>query len=333
LSLSRTNDSSVNLTCLVTALAFLTAAVGSGCSRAELQQAQEGPPVSAPAEEGPAVVEQVYMGLSSGPLRQAQLAEMPEGTVLRAGDIVITEQQVREAIAKAEPQVRAMLKKNAFLVAEKMATKELLLAEARAWAKAAPSAETDQSEDNLIQRYLESIAEQATVTDEDLRAFYEANPDMFGGATYDQVKSELRDYLTSQKQNERVEAHLNGLSERTPVQVSASWVKTQAALALDNPVDKARRSGKPAIVDFGSEGCGPCDMMAPILEELREKYKDQCHVLFVKVTEEPILAARYGIQSIPVQVFFDRDGKEAFRHVGFFPKEQMLAHLAEVGVK
>jgi thioredoxin 1 len=45
------------------------------------------------------------------------------------------------------------------------------------------------------------------------------------------------------------------------------------------------------------------------------------------------LAARYGIQSIPVQIFFDKDGKEVFRHVGVFPQEEIEKKLAEMGVK
>ena len=50
--------------------------------------------------------------------------------------------------------------------------------------------------------------------------------------------------------------------------MSASWAREQAVLAKDNPVDKARASGKPSLVDFGAKGCIPCDMLAPILEAL-----------------------------------------------------------------
>ena len=87
------------------------------------------------------------------------------------------------------------------------------------------------------------------------------------------------------------------------------------------------------MVDFGASGCGPCDMMTPILEELRQAYGEQCNVLFVQVTEERVLTARYGIGSIPAQVFFDREGKEMDRHSGFYPKEEMVARLKELGVE
>ena len=101
----------------------------------------------------------------------------------------------------------------------------------------------------------------------------------------------------------------------------------------DNPVDKARASGKPSMVDFGRDGCRPCDMMAPILETLKKDYEGKAEILFVHVGEEQILAARYDVRSIPVQVFFDKDGKEVFRHTGFFPQDEIEKKLAKMGVK
>jgi len=115
-------------------------------------------------------------------------------------------------------------------------------------------------------------------------------------------------------------------------EISASWLKKYAALAGVNPVDKARASGKPSLVDFGSVGCRPCDMMAPILDTLREKYKEKLNVLFVHVGQEQILASRYGIQSIPVQIFFDKTGKEVHRHLGFFPQSEIENLLSDMGI-
>jgi thioredoxin 1 len=63
-------------------------------------------------------------------------------------------------------------------------------------------------------------------------------------------------------------------------------------------------------------------MMAPILENLKAKYKGKLNVLFVHVRERQVLGAKYGIQTIPVQAFFDKDGNEVFRHVGFFPRRK-----------
>ena len=73
--------------------------------------------------------------------------------------------------------------------------------------------------------------------------------------------------------------------------------------------------------------------MKPILDKLRQNHPDTLNVVFVHVREEQVLAARYGIRSIPVQVFFNAAGKEVFRHVGFFAQTEVDKQLAAMGVK
>jgi thiol-disulfide isomerase/thioredoxin len=142
----------------------------------------------------------------------------------------------------------------------------------------------------------------------------------------------LRQYLLNQKKQEAVRDFIRNLGKKTDIAVSESWLARQAVLARDNPVDKVRDSGKPSLVDFGATGCRPCDMMAPILEHLKAKYKGKLNVVFVHVRERQVLGAKYGIQTIPVQAFFDKDGNEVFRHVGFFPQEEIEMKLKEMGV-
>ncbi|MEO0108088.1 MAG: thioredoxin family protein [candidate division WOR-3 bacterium] len=271
-------------------------------------------------------LEQTYLGLSSGPLRNAQLVKLPKGIVLRAAGLVVTTEQV-EAAAQSMGQA------GLFVALENLALDSLLRQEARTWAHVTAQDSGQELGAALVQAYLRSIAEKAAVNDSELRAFYEANRELFGGADFDQVAGSLRDYLGREKMNEAVSEHVRTISERVPIEIDAQWLKGPARAALDNPVDKARRSGKPTVLDFGADGCGPCDMMTPILEELRATYAGKCNVLFVHVRQEPELARRYGISSIPVQVFFDRAGREVFRHTGYYPKDQMLARLAEIGVK
>ncbi len=288
---------------------------------------------AAEEEEEPLTLERSYLGLSRGPLHQAKLVDLPPGTLLRAGSVVVTEEQVMEQIARADEQIRAQLDKNRFYVLEQLGVQGLLLTEAQEWARIQQMSTIEETPASLIETYLQSIAGEVRVSDEELRVFFEENNNMFGGATFEQVAQMLRPYVLSQKQDQVLAVHVNALSKRHPVELAAQWVKTQAPASLDNPVDKTRRSGIPTVVDFGAQGCGPCDMMTPILEELRQEYGDRCNIVFVPVREQQILAARYGIKSIPVQIFFDKDGKEVFRHIGFFAKEQIVAKLAELGVE
>jgi thioredoxin 1 len=290
-------------------------------------------PATAPAPAAalqPAGINDTYPGLASSGLALARLADLPEGTVLTAGDLTIAEKEVAGEIAKAPKEVQDQLRKNAFFLLEQMATKALLMKEAKA---DAGETAANANERAIIQAYLGKLAEKVKVSDEEIAEFYKNNKDAVGGAELDKVKPQIAAYLRQQKQQELIARHIKATGQRTAIEVSAAWAKQQAALAKDNPVDKARASGKPSLVDFGSKGCRPCDMLAPILEALKTKYDGKANVLFVSVREEQILAARYGIDSIPVQVFFDKDGKEVSRHVGFFPQEEIEKQMAKMGVK
>ncbi len=74
-------------------------------------------------------------------------------------------------------------------------------------------------------------------------------------------------------------------------------------------------------------------MMAPILEQLAKDYKGQLDVGFIDVWKDTKAADKYRIKSIPTQVFFDAKGKEFFRHVGYFPKEDILKAFKDHGIK
>lgn len=284
--------------------------------------------------EGPAApptVEQAYLGLSKGPLRAARLADLPESLVMRSGDLQINLAQITAETNSIEgqPTIREQLNNNPFFVLELLATRALLLKEAQA----AALDTAGQPDATVIDAYLGSLVAEVQVTEKEARAFLNANADMFGGATYEQIATDLQGYLRNEKQQAIVNAHINSLSERTAVEVNSAWLQQVAPGALDTPVDRARRSGKPTLVDFGATGCTACDLMTPILKQLRAEYSARCNVLFVSVSEEAVLGARYGINSIPVQIFFDKDGKEVYRHIGFLPKEPIVAKLAELGVE
>jgi thioredoxin 1 len=91
-------------------------------------------------------------------------------------------------------------------------------------------------------------------------------------------------------------------------------------------------SGLPRLVDLGAGKCVPCKLMKPVLDELKEQYKGKMDVVFIDVWENPKEAEKYGINIIPTQIFYDKDGKELFRHEGFFSKEDILAKWKELGV-
>ncbi|MEJ2647404.1 MAG: thioredoxin family protein [Sedimentisphaerales bacterium] len=98
-------------------------------------------------------------------------------------------------------------------------------------------------------------------------------------------------------------------------------------------VENLTGKGMPVLVDVGAETCIPCKLMAPILEELKEELKGKIVVQFLNLDAYPGLAKEYEIKVKPTQIFYDVSGKEAFRHEGFFSKEDILLKWTELGVK
>lgn len=92
---------------------------------------------------------------------------------------------------------------------------------------------------------------------------------------------------------------------------------------------------KVTFVELGSVGCIPCKMMKPIMEEIEKEYKGQVKVVFYDVwtAKGKPFARKYGIRVIPTQVFLDKNGKEYFRHEGFFAKDELIKVLKMQGVK
>lgn len=92
---------------------------------------------------------------------------------------------------------------------------------------------------------------------------------------------------------------------------------------------------KVTFIELGSVRCIPCKQMQPIMKSIEEKYGKQVKVVFYDVWTEvgSPYAKQYGIEAIPTQVFLDETGKEYFRHVGFFPEEELVKILNQKGVK
>ena len=92
--------------------------------------------------------------------------------------------------------------------------------------------------------------------------------------------------------------------------------------------DAVVESAPLAMVDFWADWCGPCKMLTPTVEALAEQYGDRVVTGKVNVDEEPELARRFGIMSIPTVVFL-KNGKEIERKVGVLPPETFAAVLEQ----
>jgi len=84
--------------------------------------------------------------------------------------------------------------------------------------------------------------------------------------------------------------------------------------------------GTPVLVDFWAEWCGPCKMIAPILDEIAEEYGDRLRVAKLNIDENPNTPPRYGIRGIPTLMLF-KDGNVEATKVGAVSKSQLTAFI------
>jgi len=87
-----------------------------------------------------------------------------------------------------------------------------------------------------------------------------------------------------------------------------------------SPVPEVPVKDMVTMVDVGADKCIPCKMMAPILKSLQEEYKGKAAILFIDVWKNPEQSKRFGINAIPTQIFYNKEGREIYRHEGFISK-------------
>ena len=97
-------------------------------------------------------------------------------------------------------------------------------------------------------------------------------------------------------------------------------------ITSSNFEEEVLRSEVPVLVDFWAAWCGPCRMLAPAVAQIAAEYDGKVKVGKVNVDEDPELAQRFGIMSIPTVLAF-RDGRKTASSIGLVPKEKLLALL------
>lgn len=81
-------------------------------------------------------------------------------------------------------------------------------------------------------------------------------------------------------------------------------------------------AGAPVIVDFYASWCGPCKMMAPVLESIKSKYEDSIKIIKIDIDENREVASKYSIMSVPTLMFFV-NGELVRKEIGFMPQEKL----------
>ena len=139
-------------------------------------------------------------------------------------------------------------------------------------------------------------------------------------------------FLWINRQKEEAKAKVYEVKKMEPIHLTKAEFISKVANFQTNPTDWKYLGNKPCIIDFYATWCGPCKMVAPILEDLAKEYDGQIYIYKVDVDAEPEIAAAYGIQSIPTIFFSPMTGNPQVSQ-GAMQKEDFKKMITNVLLK
>jgi thioredoxin 1 len=187
-----------------------------------------------------------------------------------------------------------------------------------------------------IRRLLEmEIQSVDTVTDQEVTEFYQSHQSQMGGKSLSELKEHIHGIILANKQQQEINEfvgrlHANAAIITYPERLPKPSTPTLAASTAEE-FHRALGSGRPTVVDFGSNRCIPCIRLRPVLHALKDAHGDRINVIFMEINDNGDLARQYRVQLIPTLIFFDADGREVHRKMGFMDRKSMEKVLHDLG--
>lgn len=248
----------------------------------------------------------------------------------------ITVDRFLKEIEQIQEPARGMVKENPAEFLDMIIMKALVLQEAKK--QGFHPGKEEKGEETAIQEFLQKkFSAPPAVSKEELREFYEAYKDQLGGTSLEQMAPMIEQFVQQQKQEKEYVQFLEDIRNRASIEINQERLKAITVKQPDstNTAEElagSLKSGRPVLVDFGSNSCIPCRQLRPILQEIKKEQDGKLEVLVIDIYKHQNLASEYRIQVIPTLVFFDSNGKEVFRHQGFMPKTALMEQLNKIGV-
>ena len=283
-------------------------------------------PISAALSAEAPTMGAAYPDFSEGVLKSAKLEKLGKSLLLKAKGFEIKDSFVEGIFGQVTPEIRKELEKNMLFLLDQEVMEQLIKDDAKSMGIA-----TEPPSEKMFQAYIDRVTKGVTVPEKAARTFYDENREMVGGMAFDQVKDSIQGLLLQQKKQATLQAHIQGLAGKAQMRINEDWVKKQVKMARDNPLDRARLSGKPTMIQFSDAGCAPCEMMKPIVKKLKKKYAATINIISIPVRENQMLAKRFNVQAVPVQVFFDKEGKKVHHHMGFMAEADIVNQFKKMG--
>lgn len=238
----------------------------------------------------------------------------------------ITLKELEQELNNLPLQQKSAYKGDRIGFLEELITREVLLQEARR------EGIEGVSPDVLIQKLVVSKMAEVEVTEEEVRDLYNEHKVQLEKRTFEETKDRLESIVRQQKGQKFLGGWIEELKSKAQIKRNDKWIRKERAKAGGNPMDEALKTGRPVLADFGRGTCIPCKRMKPILEELKQEFRGKAEILMIPIDDYRALTRRERIRLIPTQIFFDKDGKEVYRHEGFMDREAIRRRLEELGV-
>ncbi|NQT19557.1 MAG: hypothetical protein HQ592_07620 [Planctomycetes bacterium] len=274
------------------------------------------------AGEKPKPAGEVYFTFDIGPLKTAALEDMPPDVVAKVNGKSITAKDMARLIMNAPEKDRKLYEMTKPFLLGQMLQREAFVAEAARRGMVAG----EESQWDIILRMMSEVTGKVTVSDEEITAAYDELKGALDGAELKDVKENIRMHLLRGKQGAAAAKFREEVAKKVVVAVNKAWAEKQHRLATDNPLDKARASGKVTVVDFTASWCPPCKILAPIIEDLKKELPD-VNVVTVDGDERPGVKFRYSISAYPTRIFFAADGRETDRVRGLLSRKAILEKI------
>jgi len=250
---------------------------------------------------------------------------------------IITVAQFEREVNKIPAPFQEVLKEEPAQFLEQMILKEVLLQEARRQGlKSDPTALGEDRDLSLIQNLLKKeVLDKIQVSPQEVQEVYQQHREQMGKKPLSEVSPMIEGAIREVKGKEKTEEYVASLKNKAKIEIDESRLKEISAAPPDTNTkedfSRAMKSGKPVLVDFGANSCMPCRQIRPILKELEKEYTGKAEVLIIDVYKYKDLATEHRVSLIPTLIFFDKAGKEVFRHVGAWDKESIAGKLKEAG--
>ncbi len=240
--------------------------------------------------------------------------------------------QFHNALETVEEPTKSMFREDPAKLLDAIIMRVLILQEIRAQGFK-PEKEI-KGEDDLMDAFLgKKFSVAPSVAPEEIKAFYETHKERLEGKTLEELSPMIEQVLSQGKIEEKYTQYLEEIRGKADIKINHEALKSIAAKPPESNTsedfDRALQSGKPTLVDFGSNSCIPCRQLRPVLQEIKTEKAGKVEVLVIDVYRYKDLATKYRVQVIPTLVLFDASGKEVFRGQGFMLKEAILEQFAK----